>query len=272
MISKMKKEIGTDEFKKISLDILLAVHEFCQRNNVKYSLACGTLIGAIRHKGFIPWDDDIDIYMVREDYERFVSLFPQLYKSRYSILAFSNEPSWNVPYAKVYDSRTLYYEEKKYDFEGIGISIDVFPIDNAPDDLNTWIKYERRRVLLKNLYVMKELKWRKNRPLIKNLFVEFCSLLLYPFSKKSLALMLDRYAKKYNSIETNYYTESCLGVPNGRFLKKDFETTNDCLFDNYTFKVMAGYDDYLHQFFGNYMELPPLEERISHHRYTAYWK
>ena len=266
------KTIDTEEFKKISLDVLCAVHEFCQEHNIKYSLACGTLIGAIRHKGYIPWDDDIDIYMIREDYNRFVKLFTELYQGKYALLSFERESSCNIPYAKVYDNRTIYLEDKKYDYEGIGVSIDVFPVDNAPDNINEWKRYERKRVLLRNIYVMKELNWRKNRSFLKNLIVQICSLLLYPVSKKTLAQMLDKYAKKYNKVNTNYYTESCLGKPNGRFLQVDFEKTIDWPFEGKSFKVMAGYDDYLCNFFGKYMQLPPIEEQISHHHFVAYWK
>ena len=269
----MGKEIGFEEFKQISLDILDAVHHFCEEHNIKYSLACGTLIGAIRHKGFIPWDDDIDIYMPRQEYNNFMTLFPDLCEGKYALVAFErNTPGWNYPYAKVYDSRTRYIEDKKYDFYDMGIGIDVFPIDSAPNDEKEWTIYESKRKALRNIYVMKELRWRKGRSLLKNILVQICSLLLYPFSKRKLAMILDKYAQKYNASKTEYCAENCLGKPNARFLYTDFSTIIDSPFENRVFKIMAGYDDYLRSFYGNYMQMPPPEEQVSHHRFTAYWK
>jgi lipopolysaccharide cholinephosphotransferase len=268
----MKKEIGTEEFKKISLDILLAVHEFCQDNNIKYSLACGTLIGAIRHKGFIPWDDDIDIYIVREDYNRFISIFPQLYKEKFSLISLERSSQWNCAFAKVYDSRTIMIEDKRTDIEGLGIGIDIFPIDQAPDDDEIWCQYEKKRKILRGLYEMKELRWRKTRSFMKNVIVEFCSLFLFPFPARFFASWMSSYGQKYNGQRSDYYAENCYGMPNNRFPKSDFFHTIDWPFENYTFKIMIGYDDYLTRFYGDYMQLPPLEKQSYHHHYVAYWK
>jgi len=268
----MRKDIGKEEFKKISLDILLAVHEFCQENNIKYSLACGTLIGAIRHKGFIPWDDDIDIYMVREDYKRFISIFPQLYKDKLSIISLESSSQWNCPFAKVYDSRTVMIEDKRTDIVGLGIGIDVFPLDQAPDNDQLWTQFEKKRKILRGLYEMKELRWRSTRPLYKNILVELCYLILLPFSSRFFAQKMNFFAQKFNNQSSNFYAENCYGTPNNRFLKSDFGHTVEWPFENYYFNVMCGYDDYLTRFYGDYMQFPPVEERVSHHHYMAYWK
>lgn len=267
------KTIDTEEFKKISLDVLCAVHEFCQEHNIKYSLACGTLIGAIRHKGYIPWDDDIDIYMIREDYNRFMKLFPELYQEKYALSSFERStPYWNYPFAKVHDVRTILVEEKKYPIPNMGVGIDVFPIDNAPDKEKEWIKYEKIRKFLRNIYTIKELKWRKERALSKNLFVMLCTIFLLPVSYIRLARILDKYSQKFNNSETNYYAENCMGRPNNRFLKTDFQSCMEMPFENRMLMVMKGYDDYLRKFYGDYMKLPPIEQQRSHYRNTVYWK
>ena len=268
----MKGKIETEEFKEISLDVLCVVHDFCEENGIKYSLACGTLIGAIRHKGFIPWDDDIDIYMVREDYNHFLSIFPQLYKERYSVISLEHSTHWNCAFAKVYDSRTIMIEDKRTDIEGLGIGIDIFPIDQAPDDEKTWIQYERKRKILRGIYEMKELRWRKTRSLKKNVIVELCSLFLLPFPARFWARCMNSYGQKYNGQKSEYYAENCYGMPNNRFPKSDFSHVIDWPFEGRLFKIMEGYDDYLRRFFGDYMRLPPLEQQISHHHYVAYWK
>ncbi len=268
----MKKEIGTEEFKRISLDILIAVHEFCEENNIKYSLACGTLIGAVRHKGFIPWDDDVDIYMIRDDYNQFISSFPNIYKEKYAILCMENNPEWHYSFAKVHDIRTIQIEENLFPIKNMGVAIDVFPIDNAPDNDFEWKKYERRRKILRDIYSVKELGWRNGRKLWKNIFAILCSTLLRPVKYRKLAEMLNSYAQKYNNIETKYYAENCVGRPNNRFPKEDFSNCIDLLFENHKFMAMQNYNDYLTRFYGDYMTLPPLEKRRTHYRTISYWK
>ena len=100
------REIKFEELKNLQLDILLSVHDFCMKNGIEYSLAAGTLIGAIRHKGYIPWDDDIDISMPRPDYDKFICTFNQP-NNYYQVIAMSNDREYGFPFAKVHDTRTF---------------------------------------------------------------------------------------------------------------------------------------------------------------------
>ena len=269
----MRRFIEIEELKDICLDILSAVHTFCEENHIMYSLSCGSLIGAIRHQGYIPWDDDIDIYMLREDYNRFLSLFPEIYKKNYSVISLERSTQWNCPFAKVYDIRTVMEEDKRTEIKGLGIGIDIFPIDNATDDEQCWIKYEKRRRQLIGLYIMKDLQWRKSRSFLKNIFVVLCSFPLLPFSARFFAKIIDNYSQKFNQENSLFYAENCYGHPyNERIPKSDFSHTIDWPFEKHTFKIMNGYDDYLTLFYGDYMQLPPIEERTSHHHFVAYWK
>ena len=127
------KKIETEELKRIQVDILKDIHEFCSINNIHYSLAYGTLLGAIRHQGYIPWDDDIDIMMLRSDYEKFIHTFPGSFK-HLSICAPELDLNYYAPYANVWDNRTILDEGiNNADHRGktIGIKIDVFPIDKT---------------------------------------------------------------------------------------------------------------------------------------------
>ena len=264
---------SVEEFKQIQIDILLAVDKFCNEHNIKYSLACGTLLGAIRHKGFIPWDDDIDIYLLREDYNKLVATFPPVLDGKYAINSLERNPQWNRPYAKAYDTRTLEVEAVKNNIEGMGVGIDIFPIDDVPDKESEWLSYDKRRRFLLNCYTLKTLSWRKERSFIKNLFAACVGVLLAPWSFRKLAEIINRYGQIHNKKGYHSVFECCMGhICRHSFNKKDMEEVIDVPFEQYTFKAMKGYDDYLTFTYGDYMQLPPKEKRVSHHAFEAYWK
>lgn len=266
------KDIKLEEIKEIQLDILNAVHKFCMDNNIKYTLACGTLLGAIRHKGYIPWDDDIDIYMLREDYIKFVSLYPALYNNNYELISLERHSKWDKTYAKVYDKRTIIYEEMPYAVE-IGINIDVFPIDNVPNSPKEWIRYNKKRIILHQCLMAKSLKISSKRNWYKNLIIIISKFFTLFISKRNLAMFINSYAQKYNKIETYYVFENSLGiVMKRRFRKNIFNELSQIIFENNMYMAFKNYDEYLKNAYGNYMELPPKEKRISHHSFKAYWK
>ena len=126
-----KKVLSLEEKKKASLDTLLFFHDYCEKNGLRYTLAYGTLIGAVRHKGFIPWDDDIDIQMPRPDYEKLLSGFVDT--DEFKVISCENDKIYMFPYAKVLNRKTA-----RLDGDGnqdsIGLGIDLFPLDGVPDD------------------------------------------------------------------------------------------------------------------------------------------
>ena len=101
------KEICLDELKIVQLDIMSSIHRFCEKYHLRYSLSCGSMLGAARHKGYIPWDDDIDIYLLREDYDKMVRNFPDLWEGKYQFCTLERDSKWGLPYGKVCDSRTI---------------------------------------------------------------------------------------------------------------------------------------------------------------------
>lgn len=259
----------TEELKQIGLDCLLAVHCFCEAHHIMYSLACGTLIGAVRHKGFIPWDDDVDIYMLRDDYNRFLSSFKDD-TGIYRAISLETSKQWRLPYAKVYDSRTYVIEQANTNSGEMGFGIDVFPIDAAPDSYSEWVRYEKRRVFLQRTFAMKKMVWRKGRSLRKNLFLYAMKTLMLPVSMRRFAEYINRYSQKYNSSPTSYLAENCFGTPNNRFERSNFLGTVELPFENRLLKAMSGYDNYLRAFYGDYMKLPPVEKQVTHHTVDVY--
>ena len=169
-----KRPITFEDKKGISIQILHEVDKFCAKNNIMYSLAYGTLIGAIRHKGFIPWDDDVDIMMLRPDYERFVRGFNHDSSELFSVASFETDKDFQYPMAKVSCNVTL---NDEVGLNRYGYAIDVFAIDKLPEserELNAILKKKRRYW---NLFALKTLKWDKDRPLSKNLMM--CLLKLF---------------------------------------------------------------------------------------------
>lgn len=267
------KEIGLEELKLIQLDIMQALHDFCSENNIKYSLGCGTMLGAVRHKGYIPWDDDIDVYFMREDYERLIRLFPDVYKDNYELICLERDKDWDRAYARMFNNKTLLLEEAK-EKKRIGIGIDVYAIDYVPDEMKDWQRYNKRRFFYQNVFSLKSMLVNRNRSFLKNTTIVIAHFILLPFRRRSIAIFLNKFAQKNNPYYHTYACECVQGMITGkrRFKASDFDIVIDWPFEDRVFKIMKGYDDYLTNAYGDYMELPPVEKRIAHHAFRAYWK
>ena len=264
------KEIGLEELKVLQLDVLQAIHDFCQKNGITYSLACGTALGAVRHKGYIPWDDDIDIYLLRDDYERLIREYPK--EGRYQLISMERDEEWDRPYAKAYDDTTLFVE--KYNCaKVIGVGIDVYPIDHVPEKELEWKRFDKKRRFLQRLHTIKQIQFDFSRDFSKNSFLVVSKTLLLPFSRKRLSKIIDKYIKQYNTNNSNWVFESAQGmIQKNRFHKEVFEKTIPVKFENREFMLFANFDEYLKNGYGDYMKLPPVEKRIAHHAYKAFWK
>lgn len=265
------RTIELEELKLIQLDIVQALHDFCIENNIKYSLACGSLLGAIRHNGYIPWDDDIDVYMEREDYNRFMDIFPHSYCGIYEFVSLETNKEWNLAMGKLYDTRTILIENFG-DWIPIGVNIDVFPIDSVPDRFRNWKIYNRIRIFIRELIEYKYAAYKEGKP-IRNLLVRMSRIPYYILSKRAHSQLLNWYAQLCNGKGTEYLYENVQGVFQKQpFSREDFSETILHKFEDRELCVMKGYDHCLRCGFGDYMQLPPIEKRVSHHSFKAYWK
>lgn len=187
----MKKNIEVEELKRIQTDILNFVDGFCKKNGLRYWLAYGTLLGAVRHKGYIPWDDDIDILMFREDYEKFVTTFKD---ERYKVFATEVNAKYPYPFAKVGDTAT-YFEEEIKDAIDTGVNIDVFPLDYIPEDRVK--SATKRRDFLQKVWMLKRLPRLKRRGFVKNSVLAVSQLALSPISVHSIVRKMEDNAKMF---------------------------------------------------------------------------
>ena len=255
------RKINLDELKQIQLNLLKEVHDFCMERGLRYSLGGGTLLGAVRHKGYIPWDDDIDLMMPRIDYDIFVKEFSG-YKSFLVCGAYENDKSFIYPFAKVYDNRT---QLKEKDFKGgIGVNIDVFPIDGYPNkNINKW---EFFFFIVKMKFMMKAfyLKTKEKRS----------------WKKIPFLILSDSYVKeRANHLTRKYKCENTVfwGVVMGRYEEKEcyshtvFSEYIELEFENLKFYAIKDYDTYLMGHYGDYMVLPPVEKQKRHHQTEAFW-
>ena len=253
----------------IQLELLKYVKEICENNGIEYFLIDGTLLGAVRHKGFIPWDDDLDIAMVREDYEVFINLVSNQINDLYFLQTWNTDPNYGFPYAKLIKKNTVYQEAVSCE-TGIknGVFIDIFPIDSCgcAKEMNT----------LKYVYLNKVLLMKCNyKPWLatnaKNSKWKYYPFILASkiFSREYIISKLESITKKYNSIykNSNYCFENFGGdFSNLIFDKYIVDNLDKLQFEGDEFYVPQYYDDYLKIMYDNYMILPPIDQRGNQHK------
>ena len=265
------KSMSFEESKKVELDILESVASFCEENGIRYFLAYGTLIGALRHKGFIPWDDDIDIQMPREDYNRLISSFNEKKHNPNLCLVPPHDPKSRHPIVKIIDVRTVKIEEGvDYSAGSLGVDIDIFPIDGQPDnevDYQQWYKKLRRLYAFYTYSIMSSRGGSLKKRLLFSL-IKMC------MSRRYVKKRADSLHKKYPYESSKYLgtIESAFNSIGNRVERECFSDFVLVEFEGKQFRAPIGYDAILTKIYGDYMQLPPEEKRVSHHSANTYWK
>ncbi|MBR4239431.1 MAG: LicD family protein [Prevotella sp.] len=261
------EELTLNEIREIQLDILTSIHNLCEKFGIRYSLGGGTLLGAVRHHGYIPWDDDIDIMMPRPDYEHFLKTYSAI--GEYEVQDIYNDDTYFYPFAKIYDKRTLLQELVMRS----GVYVDVFPIDGLPSKEMSEMYHERlTKIVYKELYYSaKTYKIREGNKAL--LFLKYLLKRCKSPSRKKAVRHLERLVHSYDFNTAEYAGAICgrYGVkehmPSGVFLHY-----TELPFEGRSYSVIKDYDGYLRAHYGDYMVLPPVEQRISNHINKVYWK
>jgi lipopolysaccharide cholinephosphotransferase len=279
--------IDINELKRIELNILKDVANFCDKHGLRYYLCGGTLIGTIRHKGFIPWDDDIDIIMPRPDYMKFMELYNQE-SNFYRVHSLATDPKWYSTFAEVEDTRTVKiyknFNQKKY----IGVNIDIFPTDGSPNDeekrkrfwlinniLTRVATLAQLNFSVSNHFIDQDKKFSKIRTWLRTLlkFITIpiarciCSIVNLNKLVTRRAMAYDVDQSDYIGVSTfpHYGYKEC--VKGSSFLK-----IKERPFEGILFNTPDDYDEYLSNLYGDYMKIPPKEKQVSHHDFIAHWR
>lgn len=262
------KPLTETEIKNLLLNILKEIDSFCAENNLTYYLAYGTLLGAVRHKGFIPWDDDIDISMPRPDYEKFISTFKSN-NSRYQVISRVKDKKYPYFFAKVHDTNTILDVETTFKFH-LGVYVDIFPIDAIPLEKNLQKKFIRKFNFYRNIYNIKAIKYNNKRSIYKNLILLTSRLVTSFFSLSFLSDKIDRISKTYGF--SDHKLVSIAATTDQRLIldKELFSDGIKLRFEDMDANVPKGYIEILSKNYGNYLKLPPIEKQISHHKQKAF--
>lgn len=257
------KQLSSCEIKEYIFAILCEFAQFCDDNGIRYYLSGGTMLGAIRHKGFIPWDDDIDVLVPRPDFDRLHKLLKEKSIKPYYRLEGYTAGIGYYPFAKLVDTRTKVINE--YSSVDNHLWIDIFPMDGLPDDIESSDEALRFATPLKINYNRAYAKIGKGKNLFRTLGKIPLKIYLNAFGLKNTTKKIDALARKYPFEESEYVAGIAWSVgPKERMRREDYVPVVDVEFNGKMFHAPACWDTYLKQMFGDYMTLPPEDQRINH--------
>lgn len=258
---------NNEELNILHLHLLLICDEIvrlCKKNNIKYSLIGGSLLGAVRHKGFIPWDDDLDIGMPRSDYDKFLDVCEKDLSDKFVLLTSSTD-NYGLPFSKIELKNTKFNEPGLPSGLFDGIFVDIFPIDVMPKKN---CAKRNQRLLLKYYYgiLLVKMKYRHFgfKGLVKRLLLAIPSIIM---SKKHILNKITKISTKYNNDLGNYLINLSSSYKYGReiFSNCFFDNLIDINFENRIYSISSDYDFSLKNLYGDYNKLPPIEQRVYRH-------
>lgn len=250
-----------------SLKLAKYFSDFCDKNGLLCYLCGGGAIGSIRHQGFIPWDDDLDFFMPRDDYEKLVVLWNQQESNNPYILLRSNkEYNDRNSFTTLRDKNTTFIKTYQEDLDiSHGIQIDIFPLDVAP------VKGYQRKIqklwaLIYAIYCSQQIP-QNHGPFFAGLGKVLLCLAPTKHNKYHIWKFAEKQMTKYKYKKTGFVTELCVGprYMGNVYPEKDFSAAEKVVFEDTILPIPIGYDNYLSNVFGEYMQLPPKEQQVAHH-------
>lgn len=259
-----------DKLKAIELEILNEIDRICKKHNIEYCLSGGTLLGAVRHGGFIPWDDDIDIAMTRDNYDKFCSLPESEFGDDYLLNCFKTNKKCSYPYAKLVRRGTKFIESKNVsnkDSIYSGIWVDIFPLDGA-SGVNLPLQAKNKQMYNKYftlINIKNKTSYYQSSKFKKKIY-EF---ILYFVPMRFLHKKLYKFITNESVLDNDFLCSYCsvYSIVKDTHKKIAIFPTKEIMFEGKLYPCMNNNDEYLSKMYGNYMELPPEDKRINHKPY-----
>lgn len=256
--------------KKLHLALLIIADEIervCKRNDIQYSLLAGSMLGAVRHGGFIPWDDDMDIAMTRSNFKKFlVACKNDLNDDKFEIQTYETDKAYPYGFAKVLLKNTYLVEfgHEKTNYRK-GIFVDIFPFDAVPDRYYLKKMHACTITFLKKQLMLMEIK-PKAQGFLKNIANSVLLLTCFVINKKSIYKLLIKNLTKYEGKDTKYLSNMLgyYGYMREILPTKMFNSYQYIKFEDREYMVMSDYEKILELYYGDYMKLPPVDKRRTH--------
>ncbi len=264
-------ELTLEELRDVQLGILRAFDSHCRAAGLVYYLGFGTLLGAVRHGGYIPWDDDIDVMMPRADYQRLVERFATTAPSHLSVGSPQTRPRWPLPYAKVMDDRTELWEPFE-DPVALGVNIDVFPLDTLPSSPQVLRVQTLVLVLLRWAVELRYISADRGRGWHHPLAIRVAKPLLRLVPMAWLVGVLERTAKGGGSEKQGQRVGVRIGSFDWSVPRGALTPPSQVTFEGEQFLAPRDPDAVLTEVYGDYRQLPPAHLRVSEHAFTAAWR
>lgn len=263
------KEVNIRELQLVELDILKEFIDICKNLNLRYFLAGGSVLGTVRHNGFIPWDDDIDVIMPRKDYETFLEKGQDLMQKKYFLQTYKTDPEYTMGYAKIRNSETTFIEAtvQKQNINH-GVFIDIFPLDGYNPNRRIKNAINKIQYKLYNIHIDKSYTTNIKRSIKSRIINAFTDII---YGNKNIVQLLEKKEKiatKYNYDESEYvcpFFDPVKAPLSLVFPKNYFGNGVVKKFEGIDVVIPQNYDAFLKQHYGDYMKLPPEEERQPHH-------
>lgn len=254
---------------KVQLEMALEVKRICQKHNIKYSIIAGTLLGAARHKGFIPWDDDLDIGMLRNEYEKFINIANKELKGEYFLQTWDTDFGFALPIAKLRKKGTKFIEHNSSK-AGLhnGIYIDIFPFDNIPNstfrqNVQNLITYILKRIIL----IKKGYELWEGKEYFKKFIYKSINIIAKPLSLKKAKSILFKEMTRFNSNRSISVVTfgGSYGYRKESIKRKWLDSLTTIKFETFEISCPKDYKYYLSYFYGDYMTPPPEDKRYNRH-------
>ena len=262
--SNMKK-LNLQEVQQRELEIFKVLTQICSKYGIRYCLAGGTLLGAVRHKGFIPWDDDIDVNMPRDDYDLLLSHADEINASGDYKLAACELGNLNYPFAKIYDLHTSIRKLYDHDETEKNLWIDIFPMDGLPDDEREVRKIFNKTLAARRILRVKQARTGEGKTAFRRLLKPLVKTLCMPLPDDKILDYINRTCRTYKVDECGYMGGIANGYgPQERVPRKLYLKSVPMQFEDMEVSAPGCWEYYLKNLYGDYMQLPPEDKRVTH--------